>query len=246
MTSPHPATQKAELRRMLRTDRVLTTAQLERRGLGAAAAWLDLPRIRLTCRTRVTQSDSATDLTFVALEPAWLKQPPRELMHWAGLAEVRPRLEASWARRSPRRMIHLDPAGRQRSHLPDAEALDPEGGDDYAVEFDAGYAPTRIAKKMEAAAAAGYRVLYWATSIHARTTTVAALARDLHGRGRLEGMSGVIVTFTDFWSPHDPYSDRPRCHKATHARVAFTGEAGRPDARGHTGIVARSAGARRR
>ncbi|MGY2897040.1 hypothetical protein [Deinococcus sp. UYEF24] len=209
---------------MLRVDRVLTTVQLERRGLIRAADWLGLPRVTYTCRTRVTQSDSGVDLTFVAEDEVWLQNSPRDLMHWAGLGEARSQLGRVRLDLSAHRWQHVDLGGRLRSSLPDAELLGPAGQRNWdgAAEFDAGYSPVKVAVKLEAAAVAGYRLLIWASSIHSRTITIPEQARELHRLGLLPGLAGVIVLFVDFWSPGSPYDDRSRCHKPMHAVVRFT------------------------
>lgn len=222
----HPARLKAQLRAMLAIDRVLTTVQLERRGLLRAAEWLELPRTCRTCRTRTTQSHSTVDLTFVALNSHTLTRPARDLMHDAGLAEARHRV--MHALRPSAVWQHVDVAGRRRTHLPDAEVLNlhSRGLQDFAVEFDAGYAPTRVAQKLKAAAEAGYSLVIWATSIHARTGTVAEQARKLHGLGQLPGVEDVVTLFVDFWTLGDPYAKRPRCYKKTLVKVRFREQAG--------------------
>lgn len=222
----HPARLKAQLRAMLAIDRTLTTVQLERRGLLKATEWLDLPQICRTCRTRTTQSHSTVDLTFVALNPRTLARSARDLMHDAGLAEARHRVHhglhpnAIWQ--------HVDVAGRKRTHLPDAEVLNLHSRrlQDFAVEFDAGYAPARVEQKLKAAAEAGYSLIIWATSIHARTSTVAAQARKLHGLGQLLGVDDVVTLFVDFWTLGDPYARRTRCYKKTLVKVRFKEQAG--------------------
>lgn len=210
--APHPATLKAQLRAALSVDLVVTGAQLERWGLARAAVWLDLPRITRTCRTRVTQSESDTDLTFVALTDGDLNRSPRDLMHLAALAEARRSrvLEPGEVWR------HVALRGRSQATQADAEIIqtrDPGRRSDWAVEFDAGYSPGRIAQKLEGAVAAGYTRVLWATSIHARTRTVRAQAVHLQRRGRLPDLVLIETRFVDFWSPHDPYGNRPRCHK---------------------------------
>lgn len=218
MPGPHPATRKADLRRLLRDVGVATTVQLERRNLLEAADWLDLPRVTYTCRTRVTQ-DSAVGLTFMALEEADLDRSARDLMHQAGLAEARWRtaLEEGevWQPVTLR--------GRQRMHLPDAEIIwpGPDHTRDTAVEFDAGYTGERITAKLQAAAQQGYTRILWATSVHARTRSVMRRARILHHQGRLPGVQRVRTLFVDFWSEGDPYRERPRCHKPGELSVTF-------------------------
>ncbi|BDP44823.1 hypothetical protein DAETH_47920 (plasmid) [Deinococcus aetherius] len=220
----HPATQKAQLRAALAVDRTLTTAQLERRGLARAAEWLALPTVTRTCRTRTTQPHSDIDLVFVALDDSVLTRPSRDLMHDAGLAEARHRLQRGMVPSA--RWRHVELAGRQRVHLPDAEVLHHDPRKDWAVEFDAGYSPERREAKLEAAARVGYGVLVWATSIHARIPVVTAQAAALHSRERLSGVEGVVAVFVDFWSSRDPYADRPRCHKDMTKSVWFRERAG--------------------
>ena len=213
MTSVHPNTQKAELRALLAVDQVVTVAQLDRWDLLQAAGYLRLPCLELTCRTRVTQPDSYSDLTFVALEREPLDLAPRELMHLCGLAEAR----RGRVLEPGERWRHVSLKGRSKGNHPDAEiiqTLDRDRRSDCAVEFDAGYARDRVAVKLIAAAADGYTRILWATSIHARTRTVMTLAVQLHRAGRLPNVTRVETRFADFWSAHDPYVDRPRCHKA--------------------------------
>lgn len=214
MTSLHPAQRKALLRQTLTTDRVLTTAQLSRRGLLEAAGWMDLPSVTRTCRTRVTQSESDTDLTFVALSPEDLEHPSRDLMHLVGLAEARHRLPLArgevW--------LHVSLQGRVKRHQADAEilqTLDPSRRSDWAVEYDAGYSRKRVADKLVAADEGGYIKVYWATSIHARTRTVMEMAQQLQRAGKLPHLRQVETRFVDFWSLREPYVGRPRCHKPT-------------------------------
>lgn len=79
----------------------------------------------------------------------------------------------------------------------------------------------RVEQKLEAAARAGYVVILWATSIHARTHTVTEQARELGALGLLPGVRSVITLFVDFWSPDDPYTNRPRCHKKMQSVARF-------------------------
>ena len=96
---------------MLADDLVLTTTQLDRRGLLEAADWLALPRVTYTCRTRVNDAESDVDLTFVGKDLASLRAAPRELMHLAGLAEARGRLTLV----AGERWRHVSLAGRTGS-----------------------------------------------------------------------------------------------------------------------------------
>lgn len=224
MSTLHPSQAKAELRQLLTTDLVLTTAQLERWGLLRAATWLELPTVTMTCRTRVTQSESDTDLTFVALEAEHLDQAPRELMHLCGLAEAR----RGRVLAAGEEWRHVRLAGRSKGHQPDAEVvqlLDGTRRSDCAVEFDAGYSTKRISQKLEAATNAGYSRILWATSIHRRAETVMDQATRLHRQGRLVDLRLVETQFVDFWSPHDPYTNRPRCYKPMRLTQAFSAAA---------------------
>lgn len=225
MERMHPNQQKAQLRSLLAVDQVVTTAQLERWGLLNAATWLDLPRVLRTCRTRVTQSESDLDLTFVALEQAVLAQAPRELMHLCGLAEARRDrvfvVGEHWQ--------HVRVKGRRKSHQPDAEivqVLDHTRRSDCAVEFDAGYAPARITQKLEAACESGYTRILWATSIHGRTRSVLEQAAQLQRQGRLPELRQMETRFVNFWVPVNPYQPRPRCSKPVALSRTFTATGG--------------------
>ena len=79
------------LRAALTTDEVVTAAQLQRWGWWAAAQALELPSLTWPCRVRVTDPESGRDLRFLALDRETLSRAPRDLMHLAGLAEVRRR-----------------------------------------------------------------------------------------------------------------------------------------------------------
>lgn len=205
-----PSRKKSVLQTRLRTDRVLTTVQLERQGLLAAADALDLPQVTFTCRTRVTQPRSRCKLTYVALEEGLLDRPPHLLMHDAGLAETRAR--------SPELVggtfKHLDLQGKERGHLPDAVYLAPhlQTAQDWAIEFDAGYDPETIEDKLRGADRQGYARYLWATTIRARTAQIGKLLRKMHAIDPFSHLQHVEARFVDFWSP-DPYQTSPRMHK---------------------------------
>ena len=208
---PTPSRRNLLLRTSLRKDRVLTTVQLERQGLMAAAEELKLPRVTLTYRTRVTQPHSSIGLTFVALDETFLRRPQHELMHDAGLAEAR--------RQSPalreKTLKHLDLRGQTRGRLPDAVYLAPslETALDWAIEFDAGYDRERIEAKLRAADREGYANYLWATTIRARTVQIGEVLRKLHAQEGLRHLEHVEARFVDFWSIRDPYQDSRRTHK---------------------------------
>ena len=204
------------LRAALATDEVVTAAQLQRWGWWAAAQALELPSLTRTCRVRVTDPESGRDLRFLALDRETLSRAPRDLMHLAGLAEARRRLALepgeTW------RLLNARGAAMgDTRHWPDAEIvqqLDNSRRSDWAVEFDAGYSRARIRQKLQAAATAGFTRLYWASSIHTRVETVLREMLLLKGGGTLPRVTRVETRFVDFWSRHDPYVGRPRCHKS--------------------------------
>jgi hypothetical protein len=206
------APDSAQLRELLHTTRVLTTVQLGRLGLQAAATRLQLPEVTRTCRTRVTQQDSTVDLTFVALTPAVLNRAYRDLMHDAGVAEAYLRLQPP----HPSRWRLLQSGGLGREHRPDAEYLtDPaDHRHDHAIEFDAGYAPRKIEEKLRAMVQQGYTRLTWATSVHGRVDRVMSVIVRLQARGELPGLLLAQTLFVEFWARSSPYSGRPRCRKS--------------------------------
>ncbi|GGR07682.1 hypothetical protein [Deinococcus ruber] len=214
--SLHPAKQKALLRAQLRIDRVWTTQQLARHGLLAAATWLGLPRTTYSCRVRVADTESLRDLTFVALTDKQLSLVPKELMHYAGTAEIRQKFQLQ-----PEEVWELlDLKGRVRGHCPDALIRMPGTyAQDTAVEFTAGYSRKTVAAKLQAMAEQGYDRAVWGTTVHRQARTLAAQAEELMQRGALPGLREVTVLFVDFWSAHDPYGVRPRCHKPNSVTV---------------------------
>lgn len=220
MPSIHPATQRVRLQQILRIDRTVTTVQLGRWDLLQAAERLGLPQVIYSCRTRITQSDSTVNLTFVALDDVTLDRAPRDLMHDAGLAEAR----AHHVLESGAHWRHVTLRGRARLHLPDAEIIGPdlEHTRDWAVEFDAGYSRKVIREKVQAMCAQGYTRLLWASSIHDRTRSVQALVRALWVAGDAPGLEIVETRFCDFWTADcDPYRHRPRNAKALHQLVVL-------------------------
>ena len=129
----------------LGTDLVLTTAQLDRRGLLGAAEALGLPSVALSLRTLVTVPGSERQLEFVALDAVTLElHSPEKLMELAILAETRATLNRSGA--EFRRIT----SGRG-GLMPDAVLINgPVGaGLDGAVEVDAGYAEDKVLDKAE-------------------------------------------------------------------------------------------------
>ena len=214
--SLHPAKQKALLRAHLRIDRVWTTQQLARHGLLEASTWLKLPRTTYSCRVRVTDTESLRDLTFVSLTDKQLSLTPKELMHYAGAAEIREKFQLQ-----PEEVWELlDLKGRARGHCADALIRVPSTYTrDTAVEFTAGYSRKIVAAKLQAMAEQGYDRAVWGTTVHQQTKTLAAQAEQLMRRGALPGLREVTVLFVDFWSAHDPYGVRPRCHKLNSVTV---------------------------
>lgn len=213
-----PSRKKSALCASLRTDRVLTTVQLERQGLMTAADALDLPRVTLTCRTRVTQPHSDVSLTFVALEESFLERPAQVLMHDVGVAEARqqcPGLVGGTLR-------HLELRGHGRGHLPDAVYLAPglRTALDWAIEFDAGYDPGRIEQKLRAADREGYANYLLATTVQVRTGQIGPLIRKFPPDEPLLHLRRVETRYVNFWSLRDPYRTSRRTHKRLTETVA--------------------------
>lgn len=204
----HPARLKARLRKLFSVDRVITSVQLTRSGLLETAQRLDLPHITYTVRTRSTQASSAVDLTFYAGNADWLSAPPRDLMHWAILAEGRSLLGCM----HEQEYRYVDLGGRDKANLPDAEVLEFDGSPDWAVEADAGYPRERVTQKIEMASRAGYGRLIWFTTVRERTKTLTQLFDEEFPAGLPGTLKGIDIYFTDIWSPN-PYARRPRCHK---------------------------------
>lgn len=129
----------------LGTDLVLTTAQLDRRGLLGAAEVLGLPIVTLSLRTLVTVPSSERQLEFVALDAVTLENhSPEKLMELAILGEARAILNKSGAR------FRRITSGRG-GLMPDAVLVNgPVGaGLDGAVEVDTGYAEDKVLDKAE-------------------------------------------------------------------------------------------------
>lgn len=201
MSVRHPAKRKKELREMLAIDRTLTTVQLERLDLLTTAQQMGLVTVDRTCRTRVTQPGSQTELRFVVADPSYQSLPSSTLMHWAGVAEVRGRMREAY-----RPLLQLNTlTGRERRHLPDAEVHLPDGKV-VAVEFDAGYSREVIAAKLRAASNAGYSAVIWGTSVRLRAEKVTLTAQEM--RDELTGLGSIAGMHVDFWSPGQPYSAR--------------------------------------
>lgn len=213
-----PAAARHALREILEACRVVTAPQLQRWGLDGAAQQLGLPyRIR-TVRTRSTQPHSSVALRFAALDPHWLQKPARDLLHWAGAAELWPTgiipADGAW------RLV--DGRSGQRGRFPDAEIIRPTGSSgDIAVEVDTGYARTKVEAKLEAYARMGYNRIMWGVTVHAQVLGVAHLAANLLRTNRLSDVKGVYVRYINCWDVQDPYHDRPRCHKPMLAAIVL-------------------------
>ena len=156
---------------------VLTLDQITRRGFGKVTE--GLPCKTLELRPLVT-TKTARPITFVAVEQAFLKVPPRVLLHAVVLAEGRQLLQIP-----PDQLRLLPPRSDLRS--PDAvwERGGPGAGLDVAIEIDLGYAPKVVAAKLHAfgpppphhlgGGYAGYAGTLW-------ITTSAVRARHLRAR----------------------------------------------------------------
>lgn len=207
---------------MLAVDRVMSTVQLERRGLLRTAEQMGLPSTVRTCRTRVTQAGSTADLTFVSALPDLAQLPSTVLMHWAGLAEQRWTLRHFLAAQALE-WQHLDVKGVSRSHLPDV-GLRLKGGAVLAVEFDAGYPPQVIGAKLRGAGAAGYSGMLWGTTIRRRVLSLPEIVDQLHRHSEVPGLSVFRVNYVDFWSPGNPYRLRPYSDVPVHASLRLRRE----------------------
>ncbi|MCD0155877.1 MULTISPECIES: hypothetical protein [unclassified Deinococcus] len=213
--TPHSATLRAQVRELFRVHRVVTSAQLERRGLLRAADSLDLPRVTLEVRTQATQPTSQRELTFVAAEERWLEdQSSRNLLHHALLAETAERL-APLVPAAPT-WKYLDLGDRLSGVRPDAELWwsDQPRDQDYAVEADAGYGRERREQKLTGAATLGYRHLVWSTSIQGRVATIVQEAATLAEQGQLPGLAGVSAVYVNVHSTGRPYDLSRRNHKS--------------------------------
>lgn len=221
----HHTQTKQRVRQLLRhSGQVATSATLAKRGLLQAAQAMGLPWVELDCRTRVNQSDSMIRLQFIALEEEQLLQKAGDLMHAAAMTEgiaQFPQLIPpgyTWRLIGPKQRRELG-AG----HWPDAELLSPEingYGKDVAVEFDAGYPTDKIRAKLSAYARNGYSQIIWMTSIQSRVTSVIQTAEKLDDAGHLPGVE-VTTVWSDFWTPHDRYAERPRCRKKNLSRLHY-------------------------
>ena len=130
------------LEAVLIADLVLTTVQLERRGLTQTAERLGLRPKPLDVRTLATSKTSERTVHFVALDRATLKLRAPELFHLAGLAEIRQVLGESPA-------VFRRVSDRSDVRCPDAMLW--YGADlNRAVEFDAGYQNSVMRAKLEA------------------------------------------------------------------------------------------------
>lgn len=201
----HHAVEAARVRRWLGEAGVLTTVQLYRAGLLTAARRLGAAETTLSCRTRVTQTGSTVDLTFVALDPARLQASAQALAHDVGLTELCLRRGEL---RAGERLVRVRPQGRARGNLPDAELLsgDLMHAQDTALEYDAGYPEERVKEKLLAFEEAGYVRVAWGTSVRSRVESVQRLVSGLRGRRALLNVD-VETHHVDFWSAHqDPYA----------------------------------------
>lgn len=215
----HPAKQKAQLRKVFETHRVVTTVSLERRGLLQAAEWLDYPRLDLDVRPQAHQASSLTTMTFVARDEKWLRQAPRDVLHHAFLAEGAFRLEP-YLEETQMRFEYLDLKGRS-GHWPDAQLISPRGREhDASVEVDTGYPPKRCDAKLIAAAAGGYRTIVWLTSVHGRVAKIDARVKQLQAAGELGGVKQAAVAYVDIHRTR-PYAPRRRLFKISKASVVF-------------------------
>lgn len=215
----HPAKQKAQLRKVFETHRVVTTVSLERRGLLQAAEWLDYPRLDLDVRPQAHQASSLTTMTFVARDEEWLRQAPRDVLHHAFLAEGAFRL-AKHMEATQMRFEYLDLKGRS-GVWPDAQLVSPRGREhDASVEVDTGYPPKRCDAKLIAAAEGGFGTIVWLTSVHGRVKKIDARIKQLQAAGELGRVKQASVAYVDVHRTR-PYAPRRRLHKVSSLNVVF-------------------------
>ncbi|WP_139322778.1 hypothetical protein [Deinococcus marmoris] len=225
MTKIHHARLRADLKRDMAIDRVLTTVQLERRGLLKTAEQMGLTLVERTCRTRVNQPGSLTDLTFVLDRPELAGESSAALMHWAGLAEHRFRTKKIMSEKGADWRL-LDLKGRGQHHLPDA-ALRFKDGHEWAVELDTGYPPATIKAKLRAASATGYTDVMWTTTTRSRVVSLRKTVTTLDSEGLLPGLNSVMVFYVDFWCLDQKYGLRPYSTVPVASRIELRRARGR-------------------
>lgn len=166
-----PLVNAGHVQRLLAVDHVLTDAQLARFGLDGQA----FPGLRLTVRPMKDSLREET-VTFRALQTESLERGLSRLPHYAATAEIRHMLGASnW---------EIDHQGFELA--PDAVWRDDHG--QVAIEYDAGYRPGVVRRKMQAFAEC-YRETVWATPSSLRSARIQA--RYPQAR----------VLTVDYWSP---------------------------------------------
>lgn len=156
---------------LLRTDHVLTDAQLARFGLNGSA----FPGLTLTVRP-MNDSLVEREVTFRALRPETLESQIHRLPHYAGTAAIRHQLGGEqWV---------IDKQGSELA----PDAVWEVNGQRVAVEYDAGYRPKDIRRKM-AFFREAYDQTVWATPSALRTARMQAKYPD------------VRVLTVDYWTP---------------------------------------------
>lgn len=144
----------------LATDQVLTAPQAMRHyGVGEDALLARFPHRDVLFRPLTTSTRESLS-TFIALKADLVRwEPGWALAHAAGTAELRHLLGASpedWSREEG-----------YGDHRPDALWRRPDGAV-VAVEYDAGYPPAMVRRKVKAFGT--YDALVWGTPSRARTT----------------------------------------------------------------------------
>lgn len=145
----------------LAVDRVLTTAQASRHyGVGEDALRARFPHREVLLRPLNTSAREVV-CTFITQDEDLIRwEPGWALAHMAGTAGLRHRLGATpeaWT---------LE--GGYGDHRPDALWRRPDGAV-VAVEYDAGYPPATVRRKVAAFSDGGYDELVWGTPSRART-----------------------------------------------------------------------------
>ena len=158
-------------RDLLSVDHVLTDAQLARLGLSGE----DFPGLTLTVRP-MNDCLREEDVTFRALKEETLARHLPRLPHYAATAAVRHLVGGD--------VWEIDHKGAELA----PDAVWEHGGQKIAVEYDAGYRPATVRRKMEAFRDEYDRII-WATPSAVRSARMAARYPQAQ------------VLTVDYWTP---------------------------------------------
>ena len=214
----HPKRRKKLISVLLANGGVATTAQLERLGLLRGAQLLSLPTRTLSMNTN--GKGSLRTLTFVSSEAESLTRPVRELGHRAALFELQQRLRLKSDDLQWTEVRRANRPGGARHSFPDWCLFDKQAGRFVSsVEVDVGYPRDTVRQKVIGAdrewRTPGY---VYATTIHARVGWFPDMVAELQAAGEVPHLRLAHAVWVDFWSPHDPYVNRPYCQKPDRSR----------------------------